>query len=123
MGGQQTGTHCETIQYKQNDSCAVCKKPHLLRLDGSLHTASHCTLSPDITLHQLISVVESELGLERASVSKGGGVLYLTTLHSDYQANLSKSISELQIHSGDILTVNANGKTSKVLLLFDSINQ
>ena len=118
MGGQQTGTHCETIQYKQNDSCAVCRKPHILRLDGSRHAAAHCTLSADMSLQQLIDCIESELAVTRASVSKGGAVLYLTTLHSDYQSNLSKPVSELQLSGGDILTVNASGTTGKVLLLF-----
>ena len=118
MGGQQTGTHCETIQYKQNDSCAVCRKPHILRLDGSVHAATQCPLLPSITLQQLIACIENELGLQRASVSKGGAVLYLTTLHKEYQANLHKSLNELRITSGDTLTVNASGKSGKVLMLF-----
>ena len=118
MGGQQTGTHCETIQYKQNDSCAVCRKPHILRLDGSEHSATRSVLSPHMTLRQLIACVESELAVQRASVSRGGSVLYLTTLHTEYQANLSKPLIELQIETGNILTVNASGKTGKVLVLF-----
>lgn len=118
MGGQQTGTHCETIQYRQNDNCAVCKKPHILRLNGSTHPVTQTVLSPGMSLQQLIACMESELNVQRASVSKGGSVLYLTTLHSDYQTNLSKSIEELHIESGDILTINANGKSGKALLLF-----
>ena len=118
MGGQPTGTHCSTIQYAQNDNCSVCRKPLILRLDGSMHPAAQCALSPSMTLQQLIACIESELGVQRASVSRGGAVLYLTTLHSDYQANLSKPISELHVVSGNILTVNASGKTGKVLVLF-----
>ena len=70
-----------------------------------------------MTLQQLVQCIESELSVQRASVSVSGRVLYLTTLHSDYQANLSRTLSGLQIKAGDMLTVNASGRTAKVLLL------
>jgi molybdopterin/thiamine biosynthesis adenylyltransferase len=122
MGGQPTGTNTETIAYKQNPHCAVCKPPHFLRLNGSRHSVTGIALhSQLITLQQVMDVLTADLQLDCPSLSTSDGrVLFLQSMPASYEANLQQIlVGQCDIKSGQQLIVNDKaGNSFKVIVLF-----
>ena len=71
------------------------------------------------TLQSLLSTLTSELDLDRPSVSTdGGAVLYLTSMHAQYAAQLQQTLEQLHIDRGHMLRINDHsGKSIRALIL------
>ena len=109
LGATSTGTNTETLQYRQNPQCAVCRPPHVAR---GVEVES-------VTLGQLMHRLTGELALDRPSVSTDeGAMLYLPLLHAQHKDNLERTLGQLGVLAGHMLRVNDKGGNSlKVLLL------
>ena len=109
LGATSTGTNTETLQYKQNPHCSVCRPPHVVK--GVQVEAD--------TLRALMERLTQELQLDRPAISTNDGqMLYLPLLHTQHADNLERTLEQLQVQPGHLLRVNDKGGQSlKVLLL------
>jgi len=109
IGGSHTsGINTETIEYNRNPKCAVCQEPVFMR-----------DVDPMMTVQEFIKKVESAHDLSQPSFTlPNGSFLYLSTLSSQYAANLEKMLGEVVESGQEIIVHDKAGHNIKIIVLF-----
>lgn len=112
MGGLSTGTNTETIEYQRNPGCNVCANPIVCSL-------SDYTDNGEIIVKDFLCRMEQEHSLSQCSLTINNTVIYITSLHAQYEHNLSKPLSAfLPANNSCIAILNDKlGQSLKLLLI------
>lgn len=115
MGGMQTGTNSETVQYGRNPDCRACSLPLIYTVDEK-----------NTTLEDLYNKLVNEAKLDKPSLSNiDGEPLYMPKLHDFYAASFAHSLAIAGVKHRDYLVAQDTNKVFKKILILteDGVRQ
>eukprot|EP01006_Ploeotia_vitrea_P023055 TRINITY_DN55503_c0_g1_i1.p1 TRINITY_DN55503_c0_g1~~TRINITY_DN55503_c0_g1_i1.p1 ORF type:complete len:455 (+),score=267.34 TRINITY_DN55503_c0_g1_i1:107-1366(+) len=99
---------CLLHEYEKKPNCSVCQPPAVVRMQSSDKVSA------------LLALLESDkYGFEQPSLTGNDKVVYIATLHSAYEGNLDKPLSDFFEHSKLIQVSDKNKKSNSCLLIFE----